>query len=109
MTILKSAAVNYYGIFTVIGLLVSLFVLFLLVRKKKMFSDDLVYCGIWIAAGAFVGAHILFLFVNFPDFIASLNATPPVDLGDFFTRLYNAASGLVFYGGLFGALLALVI
>jgi len=105
----QTNTVNYYGIFTVIGLLASILVLFFLVRKKKMFSDDLVYGAIWIAVGAFLGAHILFFFVNLPDFITNITANPPIDLGDFFTRLYRAASGLVFYGGLLGALLGLYI
>lgn len=105
----ENGTVNYYSLFTIIGLLVSVGVLFLLARKKKMLSEELVYGGIWIALGAFLGAHIVFFFVNLPDFITSLSNRPPVDLGDFFTRIYQAASGLVFYGGLLGGLLGLFI
>lgn len=107
MTALQGATVNYYGIFTAIGLLVSVFVLFLLARKKKMLSDDLVFAGIWTAVGTFLGAHIIFFFVSFPDFVSDLSSNPPIDLGDFFTRIYHAASGFVYYGGALGALLAL--
>ena len=107
MAALQGATVNYYGIFTAIGLLVSVLVLFLLARKKKMLSDELVFAGIWAAVGTFLGAHIIFFFVSLPDFVSSLSSNPPIDLGDFFTRIYHAASGFVYYGGVLGALLAL--
>lgn len=101
--------INFYGIFTAIGLVFSLLVIYLLSRKRSLVIDDLVFCGIWTAVGAFLGAHILFFIVNAPDFFVGLSANPPIDVGDFFTRLYFAASGLVYYGGLLGALAAILI
>ena len=74
-----------------------------------MLSDQLIYCALWTALGTFLGAHIVFFLVGLPDFIAGLSSRPPIDLGDFFSRIYNAASGFVFYGGLLGALLSVFI
>lgn len=108
MEIMKSE-ISAYNILTLAALAVSLVVIYFLARRKNLLHLDLFYAMAGTAIGVFLGAHIMFLIVSLPDFITSLAAQPPADVGDFLLKLYYASSGLVYYGGLLGGILALYI
>ncbi|MBQ9030595.1 MAG: prolipoprotein diacylglyceryl transferase [Parasporobacterium sp.] len=65
--------------------------------RQRMFV-----CSLFAIFFMFVGAHLLFFLVGLPDFTAKYGASI-YDVGSFLTAVLNAASGMVFYGGLFGA------
>ncbi len=97
-----------YSICTLAGAIISLLVLLWLYYKKNNGTEgrDLFWTAAVTCIGVFIGAHIVFFLTKLPGFIASLNARPVMDLGDFFVRVYEYSSGLVYYGGALGGLLA---
>lgn len=66
-------------------------------RKREQMQD----LALWVLLGAFVGSRILFMLVNWQDTVAAV----PTLLQDFPVRLVDwLFGGLVFYGGLLGAM-----
>lgn len=98
-----------YTICVLIGTLLSVLIVFLIGRKMKLDYNDLFWMGVSAAVGAFLGAHILYFLTMLPDFIKGLQTSPAIDVGDFFYKIFIAASGLVYYGGLLGALAGICI
>lgn len=65
-------------------------------------------CSIAAVFGMFVGAHALFFIVGLPGF-SEKYAGAIYDVQSFLTAVLNASSGMVFYGGLFGAILGILL
>jgi phosphatidylglycerol---prolipoprotein diacylglyceryl transferase len=66
-------------------------------RKREQMQD----LALWVLIGAFVGSRILFMLVNWQDTVAAV----PTLLQEFPVRLVDwLFGGLVFYGGLLGAM-----
>ncbi len=66
-------------------------------RKRDQMQD----LALWCLIGSFVGSRILFMLVNWQDTVAAI----PTLLQDFPVRLVDwLFGGLVFYGGLLGAM-----
>ena len=59
-------------------------------------------------AGMFGGAHILFFIVNLPTF-GEVYGPSIISVQTFINAVFSASSGMVFYGGLYGAVLGVVI
>ena len=96
-----------YGIMALLGLLAALLYGWLTNRggrAGRLKSDDLLHIFLMAVAGALVGAKLLFLIVNIPLFAYNweLIVAQPAVLLDFLL------SGMVFYGGLIGGLLAVL-
>ena len=87
---------------------VALLISFL--RKKDRLLDRviLILCYIASIIGFFIGAHLLFFLEKLPAFSENYGMMI-VDLPSFFDAVFNAASGMAFYGGLFGASAAVLI
>jgi phosphatidylglycerol---prolipoprotein diacylglyceryl transferase len=67
-------------------------------KKKREQMQDL---ALWALVGAFIGSRILFMLVNWQDTVAAV----PTLFEDFPVRLLDwLFGGLVFYGGLLGAM-----
>jgi phosphatidylglycerol---prolipoprotein diacylglyceryl transferase len=67
-------------------------------KKKREQMQDL---ALWALIGAFIGSRLLFMLVNWQDTVAAV----PTLLQDFPVRLVDwLFGGLVFYGGLLGAM-----
>lgn len=95
---------NAYQITGLIGFALAALVVFLLGRRTQLSPRHLFLTCVCAAVGMFVGSHLLFFIVGLPDFIA--NEVPTIHSADqLLTSIYYASSGLVFYGGLLGALL----
>ena len=95
-----------YGICTAVGLLLMGAAAFLLGRRYGIKPEDVVFGEIISLVGAFLGAHILFGLTNLGNIIHYL--TRYIDGNKDFGYLVSIfrvyIGGMVFYGGLLGAL-----
>ena len=90
------------------GGLLSILVLYLMEKKRSHDKMHMFVCCLFGIAGMFLGAHLLFFLVNLSGFSDTYGSSI-YDIQSFFNAVFNAASGLVFYGGLFGAFAAILI
>ena len=97
-----------YFLMGLAGFLLSLFVVILLTRKNGIDSAVWFPALVWGGVGLFAGAHLLFFIVGLPDFIENFD-TYVYSVQSFLDAFLAAASGMVFYGGLFGFIAASVI
>jgi phosphatidylglycerol:prolipoprotein diacylglycerol transferase len=96
-----------YGLLLMTGFLCAAAVLGRLAEREwpgdegKRKRDQMQDLALWVLIGGFVGSRILFMLVNWQDTVAAL----PTLLDDFPNRLVDwLFGGLVFYGGLLGAM-----
>lgn len=92
-----------YGLAVLLGFLLSLVYFTRIMRKKKALQADAELAFIYGAVGAFVGAKLLYILTVLPEFIAQLPYL--FSETELFLQKY-LSGGLVFYGGLYGALAA---
>ncbi|MCH5298600.1 MAG: prolipoprotein diacylglyceryl transferase [Ruminococcus sp.] len=95
-----------YGICTAVGLLLMGVVALILGRRYGIKPEDIVFGEIIALVGAFFGAHILFGLTNLGDIIHYLQRyiDGNKDFG-YLIRIFQVyVGGMVFYGGLLGAL-----
>ncbi len=91
--------VPLYGICFYVGILMSSLVAWVLVRRKQPFPVfDLVCCSVYVMIGGLLGSKLLFLLVSWKEIIAL-----------HLSWLAILKGGFVFYGGLFGGLLGVLI
>ena len=91
-----------YGLMAVIGFLLALVYAGIVGHIKKLKTEDGIYVLTFGMVGVIIGAKFFYLILVFPSFIRDL----PMILQDFqlFFQMYFAG-GMVFYGGLFGAII----
>lgn len=93
-----------------IGMLASALCCYLLLRKKEVDIEDIAMTGLIFAAGAVIGAHIVYGFTNTDKIIDLFKHIKDYTFISFVQTLFgNYLGGMVFYGGLIGGLIALVI
>ena len=93
-----------YGLLFFFGILLSATVAALICKRKKIELFDLVCSGVYSMIGAILGAKLLFLAVSLPDIIELFEIYPAEDV------LFSIIKGgFVFYGGLIGGALGLLI
>ena len=99
--------ITTYAIMTLIGVLV---VGFLCIRRCKKYSFDdnkMIALLLFGALGAFIGGHLLYGIVNIPLIIQVFQRIEEIESFQTVIELLQIIfGGSVFYGGLFGALLA---
>lgn len=96
-----------YGIISIAGILVSAVVAFILAKKKAVDLYDLLLTACVGGLGLFIGAHLLYAVTRTGDIISAFSLYSTFDTtGDFIKYLFDIASGMVFYGGLYGGLVA---
>ena len=100
--------ISFYTLATIIGLLVSFVVLYFLSKRRGITIGQLLYLTVFFLFGVFFGSHILYFLVGLPDFIRTYSGGFG-SLADFIDAFLIASSGLVFYGGLLGGLLVLLL
>jgi len=92
-----------YGLMIVTGLIVANVIGFFIQRKNKREFEDLLLIEAFCLAGGFGGAKLLYLIVSWND----------IDWGQAFSSFDNflqfLGAGFVFYGGLIGGLVTLLI
>ena len=93
-----------YGLLFYTGVAFAALVAVLICRKKKIELFDMVCSAIYTMIGAIVGAKLLFLAVTLPEIIEMFKIYPAEDV------LFSIIKGgFVFYGGLIGGALGLLI
>ena len=103
-------SIGTYGIMAALGMLASGLCCYLLLRKKDVFFEDIAMTGLIFAAGAVIGAHIVYGFTNTDKIIELFKNIKDYNFISFVQTLFgNYFGGMVFYGGLIGGLIALVI
>ncbi len=96
--------IQTYSLLAAIGLMVTAFVAISLGNYRNIKPDKSLVAVLAAVAGIFIGGHILFALTNMKE-ISSL-----VSKGEFsVSSVMPYVSGMVFYGGLFGAIAAVLI
>lgn len=88
-----------YGFLTVIGFTAAFIILYMRSRSKGLSLLNIVQTGIFAILGLAVGSRILFAVTSIPEMIAHPENIAAMIIG----------GGFVFYGGLFGAMGALLL
>lgn len=98
-----------YGICALVGIAASAVLIWLMTKKRKDYNKiNIVNIPIFALVGAFIGAHILYGITRL-DVLAYIISNPNVffaSFGNAFSLLAEQFGGMVFYGGLLGALAA---
>ena len=98
------------GIMAALGMLASALCCYLLLRKKEVDIEDIAMTGLIFAGGAVIGAHIVYGITNTDKIIELFKNIRDYNFISFCQTLFgNYMGGMVFYGGLIGGLIALVI
>lgn len=102
--------IGTYGIMAALGMLASALCCYLLLRKKEVDIEDIAMTGLIFAGGAVIGAHIVYGITNTDKIIELFKNIKDYNFISFCQTLFgNYMGGMVFYGGLIGGLIALVI
>ncbi len=94
--------VQTYSVIAVIGFIVTAMVAAGLGKTRKVSADKSITATLMSAIGIFIGGHILFALTNIKSIVKAIMTD-----GFKFSDLLPYISGMVFYGGLFGAIIAL--
>ena len=98
-----------YGICALVGLLFAAGLIILTTRRRKDYSKiHIINIPIFAAIGAFLGAHIVYFITRLDFFVRSMQHLDLVfSSWDTFHLVFTEVfGGMVFYGGLLGAILA---
>lgn len=100
--------ISYYTFAAICAVIAAGAVYFIIGRNRPTPVSFRIYAFIYTLFGVFIGGHLLFFIVGLGSWIKEyghdIHST-----ADFIDAFAQGASGMVFYGGLFGALLALFI
>ena len=103
MNIIKN--LSPYGICGVLGFICGMLYLYWICNKKNFSFDTIIYIYVWSALGAIAGAKLLYLILQFPAIINYL-LHHKIRLDDILSILNG---GFIFYGGLIGAIVMILI
>ncbi|MBE6600140.1 MAG: prolipoprotein diacylglyceryl transferase [Ruminococcaceae bacterium] len=95
-----------YGILFFAGIFASAAVALIICKKSKISKFDIVSSGIYTMIGAIVGSKLLFILASWESIVA-YKIEYDVPISDLLISLIKG--GFVFYGGLIGGLLGLII
>ncbi len=96
-----------YGLVSVLGVFAAGLVSLHIAKKRNVDIYCLLSTAIAAAVGLFIGAHLLYSLTRIEDIIYVLTHYEYYDgFWDFARNLVRPMSGMVFYGGLYGGLLA---
>ncbi len=96
-----------YGLISVIGVFVAGIISLGIAKKRKVSAYNLLCTATVAAVGLFAGAHILYSLTRIGDIVYILgNYHNYNSFWRFASELLRCMSGMVFYGGLYGGLLA---
>ncbi|MDH5510584.1 MAG: prolipoprotein diacylglyceryl transferase [Nitrospinota bacterium] len=87
-----------YGLLVATGFLTGIWWMARLGEQEGISKDDMYDIAFWVVVAALVGSRIFFVIVNYPQYLEH-----PLDALKIWT------GGLVFYGGLIGAVVAMVV
>lgn len=90
--------IQTYSLAAILGFTLTAFLTVALGKRRCISSDRVVAVMLLAAIGAFIGGHFLFGLTNLKAIIEALNNGEV-----YFSKLLKYVNGAVFYGGLFGA------
>lgn len=94
-----------YGPVFMIGFGIAYLIALKIAPKYQVSREDLSFCTIYAAIGLIIGAKILFFISKLPNIIIHFDVYLKYLSMDWMAALNYAFGGLVFYGGLIGAVL----
>lgn len=96
-----------YGLVSVLGIIAAAAVGFVLAKKKAVDLYDLLITAVIGGLGLLVGAHLLYAITRAGDIASAFSLYSTFDsTWEFIKYILDISSGMVFYGGLYGGLLA---
>lgn len=103
--------IGMYGITSLMGMFFAFLIVFLPNRKKGLTFDDTLLSGFSAIVGLMVGGHFLYGITRLPAlFNVLINHFSEIEsFWNFILILGETFGGMVFYGGLFGFLIGLVL
>lgn len=94
-----------YGLLAILGMIVAVYAATRLAKVRNLPASDVVFASFYCGIGIIVGAKIMYFITMLPKFISNFD----VFLANPFGVLMYVFSGFVFYGGLIGGALGVVI
>lgn len=101
--------VGTYAIMGAIGLFAAVFAAIRLAKRFGIGFEDIVLLTVSVGVGLFIGAHLLFGVTNYRYVFEAFRTLGDVDFSVTLDILRFAFGGMVYYGGLLGALIAAAI
>lgn len=96
--------IQTYSVIAVIGFIVTSVVAVRLGKHRKITFDKSLMATLMSGLGIFIGGHFLFALTNIKNIVKAVTES-----SFSFSDLIPYISGMVFYGGLFGAIIAVLI
>ena len=94
-----------YGLLAIVGMVLAVFVATRLAKEAGLPASDIVFASFYCGIGILLGAKLMYFITMLPKFIANFD----VFLANPFGVLLYIFSGFVFYGGLIGGALGVII
>lgn len=94
-----------YGLLAILGMVVAVFMAARLGKVRGLYSSDVVFASFYCGIGIIVGAKLMYFITMLPKFVSNFD----VFLNNPFGVMMYVFSGFVFYGGLIGGALGVVI
>lgn len=94
-----------YGVMAVVGFVLAVILAMSLAKRYDLPPSDVLFASIYCAIGVVVGAKLLYFITKLPEFIKNFQ----VFLDNPFGVLVYVFGGFVFYGGLIGGALGVII
>lgn len=101
-------SIGSYVILSILGVLISGLVIYLLNRKREINKDQLLHLSLVAIAGLLIGGHLLYGITQLPYIIdVFINKSDRLStIKDVVFLFAQGFGGMVFYGGLFGGIVA---
>ncbi|MDR1753492.1 MAG: prolipoprotein diacylglyceryl transferase [Eubacterium sp.] len=99
--------VGLYGLLSIAGILAAGFYSCRVAKKSNLDDNNIITILLWAAAGAFIGAHLLYAITNL-GLLAELfgKIGRGTSFNGILNDLYKIFGGMVFFGGLIGGVTA---
>ena len=94
-----------YGPVFFVGFVIAFLIALKMAPKYGVGREDLLFCTVYAAIGLVVGAKVLYFISKLPNIIIKFDVYVNLLKADWMSALNYAFGGLVFYGGLIGAVI----
>ena len=98
-------AIPLYGPVFFVGFVIAFLIALKMALKHNVGREDLLFCTVYAAIGLLVGAKVLYFISKLPNIIVKFDVYLDLLKADWMSALNYAFGGLVFYGGLIGAVI----
>lgn len=105
ITLFDKFTIPLYGPVFLIGFIIAYLIALKLAPKYGVGGEDLTFCTVYAGIGLLVGAKVMYFLSKLPNIIMKFDVYMELFELDWMAALNYAFGGLVFYGGLIGAVL----